>query len=246
MWSRQCIVRVSITKKITCSTKIIMENHLKSINKKYTKALFVDINSSQGSLYQAIDISNSLKQFKKENPHIALYTFAEDLIFGPAIAILTAGDLVFADKNSMFGCYDFIKKRNEYKSYLQKENINIDIHTAGENKVRLNPFEELRENDVTWINNLLSELKKVLIDYVYENRKRMIKNKDTFTSLFNSSIYSAEEAMNSDLIDKFGLVDKVAMECFANLPVKKSTTTPTLKKFVDLFRKNAFSESKNT
>ena len=74
MWSRQCIVRVSITKKITCSTKIIMENHLKSINKKYTKALFVDINSSQGSLYQAIDISVSLKQFKKSFPEFLYLT----------------------------------------------------------------------------------------------------------------------------------------------------------------------------
>ena len=240
MWGSK-IVRISIVKPIHRDTKIKIQNQLKNINKHKTKALFLDISSQACSLNQAIEISNLFKLFKKENPCIPLYTFAEDQVFGPGIAILTSGDHVFANQNSLFGCYDFIKKGNEYKGYLNEKKININFHTAGENKFLLNPFEELKDNEVTWFNNILSGLKNVLIDYVYENRRHKLRNKETFSRIFNSSIYYADEAIENNLIDSVGMIDTIAMETFPNVAFKKAKTKVTLKQILNHYKNSTLS-----
>jgi ClpP class serine protease len=235
------IIRISIIKSISRDTKIKLENKLKSINKKKTKAIFLDVTSNHGSLNQAFEISNMLKLFKKENKNIPIYSFAEDSVLGPSIVVLTSCDKVFADKNTLFGCYDFIKKGNEYKHFLQDKKININFHTAGEHKFRLNPFEDLKEKDVSWINNLLSGLKNILIESVYENRKHLIKNKESFSKMFNSTIYFAEEAMDNKLIDDIGSINSVAFKEFPNTEMKKAKTKINLKQIIEYYKSNTFS-----
>ena len=233
------IYRLSIIKSITRDTKIKLENKLKNINKNQAKAIFLDITTNQGSLNQSLEISNMLKIFKTENPTIPLYTFGEDQILGPGIAILTAGDKVFADLNTIFGCYDFVKKGNEYKQFLDDNKISLKFITAGENKFRLNPFEELRENDVVWIKNLLTGWKNILIECVYENRKHVIKNKESFSELFNSTIYYGDEALQNGLIDKIGFLDEVAMEVFPNIPIKKANVKVKFSQILDHYKKSS-------
>jgi len=237
------IIRFSISKSISRGTKIKLENQLKTIDKKKTKAIFLDITSNHGSLNQAIEISNMLNLFKKENRNIPLYSFAEDSILGPSIVVLTSCDKVFAEKNTLFGCYDFIKKGNEYKHFLHDKKININFHTAGEHKFRLNPFEDLKEKDVSWINNLLSGLKNLLIDSVYENRKHVIKNKESFSKMFNSTIYYAEEAIANKLIDDIGSINSVAFKEFPDIEMKKAKTKINLKQIIEYYKNNTFSIS---
>lgn len=230
------IARISIIKAINRQTRIKIENQLKNLNLKKTKAIFVDIISGSGSLNQSIEIAEVFKYFRKEQPKIPILTFAEDQVLGPGVAILSVGDKVYSDNNSFFGCYDFIKRGNDYKEYLKQKEFNLKFHTAGEHKFRLNPFDELKEKDVEWINNLLRGMKSVLVEYVYETRKNSIRNPNAFRRFFDSSIHNTSEAINIGLIDQVGLIDTVAMELFPGLQMKKAKTKTSLKDLINHYK----------
>jgi len=202
--------------------KVIFENKIKQINKsKFTKALFIDITCQTGSLNYSIEISNIIKKFRDENKNIPVYTFGEDQVTGPGIIILTSGDKVFANVNTVFGCYDFLWKGNEYASYLKERDLNIAFLHAGEHKVRMNPLEKLKEKDVEWLKNILNSNKSILINAVYENRKKNIINKENFEKFFNSNVYLAKNALENNLIDSLGILDSVALKDFQGYEMKK-------------------------
>ena len=165
------INRISLNDTITNETKIIFESKLKNIKTKTAKALFIDINLKKSSISQCELISNQIIGFKKENPSIPIYTFAEELILGPSIIPLLTGDYVYAEQNSWFGLYDFFKFNYNFKKYIEDNNYKVKLNTIGKNKIRLNPLEQWKEEDFIWLKQMLDKLKEILVDKVYEIRK---------------------------------------------------------------------------
>ena len=221
------VKRISLNK-INNNTINMFETKIKSVKSRNTHALFIDINSIC-SMSDSLTISNLISNFKKEK-NIPVYTFAEDSVLGPSLLILLSGDKVFADEYTIFGLYDFsIAKYNFYKL---KKNNNLDVKfiTSGKNKIRLNPFEEFKNNDEEWLINILKKNKQIFYEYV----KQLRVNKIIIDKFMNSEdIFMGHHAKVIGLIDDFKSIDDILFENFKNLKVKNVKSKISLN---DLFK----------
>jgi len=214
--------RISLSGKITEESKIIFESKLKLIKPSLTKAVFIDININKSSIAQCELISKLILNFKEKNSKIPVYTFAEEQIFGPSIIPLLAGDHVFAEKNTMFGLYDFQKASINIHKYLEERKLEIKIHTTGEDKIRLNPLAPFKEKDLVWIKQVLLTFKEILLEKVYETRR--LKNskltKEQVNHFLNSGMKSSQEAIENNIIDNIGTIESEFINHFIEYKMK--------------------------
>jgi ClpP class serine protease len=181
----------------------LISKKLSNTTSSNTLALFIDIpGGGNFPLTQSEKMANMILNFREKNKDIPVYTFAEEKVIGSQILLHLAGGSAFLDKFSMIGLFDFITKRNSYKKYLDSKNFTVKITTAGEHKIRLNPFEEIKEQDKEWINSLLLKQKELLFDRIYEFRKNKLTIKrEEIGDYLNSSFISSEKAVSIGLFD---------------------------------------------
>lgn len=74
-------------------------------------------------------------------------TFAEDVVFNSANAILAAGSKAFAGHYSLLGDFGYSYQGFGYKGLLDTLNIKAEFIHAGEKKVKFNPFKEFSPED---------------------------------------------------------------------------------------------------
>jgi ClpP class serine protease len=66
------------------------------------------------------------------------------------------GDYVFADKASFLGNVGFRMTPWMLKNFAESNQVSVKYVHHGENKVRFNRFQELKQKDVEWVLNILN------------------------------------------------------------------------------------------
>ena len=87
---------------------------------------------------------------------VPLVTHAEDSAFGSAFHLLMHGDVVLSDKATFVGNIGFRMTPWMLKNFVEKWEIKVKYVHHGENKVRFNRFQELKDRDVEWILKILN------------------------------------------------------------------------------------------
>jgi ClpP class serine protease len=208
------VKRISI-EKITNDTVITMQRKLKSISPRTTKALMIDLNCF-GPLSYSMSISNQIKEFKKEKK-VPVYTFGENVVMGPALLILASGDKAFSDKFTMFGFNDLSVGKFNFHKFTKKRDVGVKFIASGRYKVRLNPFDEVRDDDEDWVKDILRKQKHIMVDSLREIRGSKF-DEGKFLSL--DDMFLGEKAFEAGLIDGFESVDSIVMKEFDNKRTK--------------------------
>mmetsp|Transcript_22823 Transcript_22823/g.3748 ORF Transcript_22823/g.3748 Transcript_22823/m.3748 type:complete len:116 (-) Transcript_22823:385-732(-) len=115
----------------------MIREDLSSVKHSTPKILAISVNSSNGSLVHAELICKLLKNFQKRHD-VALYTFAEDMALGPGYYILSTGNKVFADCNSLLGGFGFGYQGVGLADFAKKMNIKPNFTSSGKDKLFLN------------------------------------------------------------------------------------------------------------
>ena len=116
-------------------------------------------------------IANSFVK-KAADLEVPFYTFSETLALGAGLMLLSSGNRVHANPHSLLGgVSSAVNSLGLVKALSMLKVKYTSISTA---ESRLNPFENIKEEDQKWINGILKHQDEAMKNYIARFRKQII------------------------------------------------------------------------
>lgn len=165
--SSKRVIYLSINN-INQKAKEKLDTTLKNVTKANTAALLVGINTNLPNAKQQIvyadQIGEALQRKAKELGDLPLITYAEDTCLGVGFHLLSYGKTVLANENSFLGNVGFSATPWNLKDFAEYYQFKIQYLNKGKNKIRLNRFEDFKEEDIEWLKNILFKRVDAIVD----------------------------------------------------------------------------------
>ena len=195
----------------------------KAFGHKSAPAVAIIVNSPGGSPVQSRLIYQRIRDLAEEKKKRVL-VFVEDVAASGGYMIACAGDEIVADPSSIVGSIGVVSGSFGFVEAISKLGIERRVHTAGKNKVTLDPFQPEKPEDVERLKALQLDVHGTFIDLVKESRKgKLADNDDLFTGLF----WSGSRAIELGLIDRLGDLHGVIRELYGKKAEPKLYTAKT-------------------
>ena len=181
-----------------------LENQIESaFEMKGVSAVALLINSPGGSPVQSSLIFDRIRQFADEK-EVPVYAFAEDVMASGGYWLGLCADEIYVNKNSVIGSIGVVSGGFGFPGLMEKLGIDRRLYSAGENKVKLDPFSPEKEDDILWLKKIQGEIHENFKDLVKTRRgERLKKRKDK--ELFSGDVWVGEKAVELGLVD--GIAD---------------------------------------
>jgi signal peptide peptidase SppA len=167
---------------------------------KDAPAVAISINSPGGSPVQSRFIYKRIRDLALEKEKRVL-VFVEDVAASGGYMIALAGDEIIADPSSIVGSIGVVSASFGFQDLIKKIGVERRVHTAGQNKSILDPFQPEKEEDVARLKALQLEIHDTFIDMVKERRGAKLADDPTlFTGLF----WTGTKGMELGLVDALG------------------------------------------
>ncbi len=174
--------------------------------KKGVPAVALAINSPGGSAVQSAMIARRIRQLAAEHG-VRVYAFCEDVAASGGYWLASAADEIHADSMSIVGSIGVISASFGFQEAIAKLGIERRIHTAGEAKSILDPFEPEKPEDVARLTALQEDAHAVFKAHVRERRAGKLKGEEA--ELFSGAFWSGQRALDLGLIDGLGHMAEV-------------------------------------
>jgi signal peptide peptidase SppA len=165
------------------------------------QAVALAISSPGGAPTQSALVADRIRGLaaEHETPVIA---FCEDVAASGGYWLACAADEIIAHPTSLVGSIGVVSGGFGLHEAIGRYGIERRLHTAGENKARLDPFQPEREEDVAWLRGELDELHGLFTGWVRERRgSRLTGDEQT---LFSGEVWTGTRAKELGLIDGLG------------------------------------------
>ncbi|PRY45974.1 S49 family peptidase [Umezawaea tangerina] len=174
------------------------------------------INSPGGAPTQSALVAERIRELaaKKKVPVLA---FCEDLAASGGYWLACAGDEIYAHGTSMVGSIGVVSAGFGLNGLIAKYGVERRVYTAGANKVRLDPFQPEKPEDVEWLKGLHLQLHGQFIDWVKERRGGKLTATDD--ELFTGEVWTGVKALELGLVDGLGTVRSVVAERFPDAEI---------------------------
>lgn len=173
-------------------------------------AVAIVINSPGGSAVQSRLIYRRIRDLAAEKKK-TVFVFVEDVAASGGYMIAVAGDEIIADPSSIVGSIGVVTAMFGLTEAIRKIGVERRVHTAGANKVTLDPFLPEKPEDVERLKALQLEVHETFIDIVKERRAGKLKDDpDLFTGLF----WTARRGLELGLVDGLGDLRAVLKQRF--------------------------------
>ena len=190
---------------------------------KRAKAVAVQINSPGGSAVQSMLIYKRLRALAEER-ELPIYVFVEDVAASGGYMIACAGDEIYADPSSIVGSIGVISAMFGLDKMIEKIGVERRVHTAGRNKMSLDPFQPEKPEDVERLKSMQLEIHETFIDLVKTSRGARID--ESPVDLFTGEYWTGNRAKEFGLIDGVGDLRAVMREKFGPKVRLKLVTPP--------------------
>lgn len=172
------------------------------------KAVALQINSPGGAPTQSGLIAERIRQLADEK-NVPVIAFCEDIAASGGYWLACAADEIVAHRTSQVGSIGVISGGFGFDGLIDRLGIERRLHTAGQNKARLDPFSPEKTEDVEWLKGVHDDLHGLFADWVRERRgSRLSAEKD----LFNGDVWLGGRAAELGLVDRVGNVRDVMAE----------------------------------
>jgi signal peptide peptidase SppA len=170
---------------------------------KNLSAVALPINSPGGSPVQSSLIFDRIRQLADEKD-IPVYAFAEDVMASGGYWLGLCADEIYVNQNSVVGSIGVVSAGFGFTALLDKIGVERRAYSAGENKMKLDPFSPEKDEDVVWLKKLQTEIHESFKDLVKTRRgDRLKKRKDK--ELFSGDVWTGPKAVELGLVD--GIAD---------------------------------------
>jgi serine protease SohB len=180
---------------------------------KHLKAVAISVNSPGGSPVQSSLIFKRLRALADEKD-VPILAFAEDAAASGGYWLACAGDEIFADENSIVGSIGVISGGFGFPELMKRIGVERRLHTAGENKSLLDPFQPEKPEDVKRLESLQSDIHESFMDLVRSRRGKRLKGDEK--DVFSGAFWTGKRALELGLVDGIGDLRTVLRDRFGD------------------------------
>lgn len=178
------------------------EAMLPALTKAFTdaksKGVLLIINSPGGTPVQSKAMYDALIQLKKETGK-RLVVLGEDSMTSGAYMTAMAADRVYANESSLTGSIGVFHEGWGLKHLAERFGVENRVIFSGEHKRRLDPFSDLKPEDVDKMQTTMTIIHKNFIDTVKASRGNKLKGDEA--ELFSGDFWTGSQAVELGLID---------------------------------------------
>ena len=173
----------------------------KAFSIRRAKAVALIINSPGGSPVQSSLIGRRIRDLAKR-ADVPVLAFCEDVAASGGYWLAASADEIFADPASIIGSIGVVSAGFGFDKAIKKIGVDRRVHTAGESKMILDPFQPEQTEEVVRLRALQAEIHAQFIAHI-ENR-RGAKLKGDRSELFSGAFWTGETAVKLGLVDAIG------------------------------------------
>ncbi len=171
----------------------------KAFAKGKLAAVVLQINSPGGSPTQSALIAARIRRLAAQK-ELPVFAFVEDVAASGGYWLATAADEIFADDNSVLGSIGVISGGFGFHELLKTHGVERRMHTAGESKSMMDPFQPEKPEDVARLEAILAQIHENFIAQVKARRGEKLSGENLFTG----EIWVGQKAVENGLIDGIG------------------------------------------
>lgn len=193
----------------TININTVEQALVKAFDHEKLSAVALAINSPGGAPTQSALVSERIRELadRKKVPVIA---FCEDVTASGGYWLACAADEIYAHASSLVGSIGVVTAGFGLNGLLERVGVERRVYTAGENKVRLDPFRPEKDEDVEWLKSLQAQLHDQFTSWVKERRGDRLVGDDLFTG----EIWTGAKAAELGLVDGVGNLRAVLTKRF--------------------------------
>jgi signal peptide peptidase SppA len=165
---------------------------------KAAPAVAILINSPGGSAVQSHLIFKRIRALAEEKGKQVIVG-VEDVAASGGYMIALAGDTIVVDPSSIVGSIGVVFAGFGFPKLLDKIGVERRVHTAGDSKVILDPFQNEKAEDVARLESLQREVHAAFIELVKTRRGPRLKDDP---DLFTGAFWSGGRAVALGLADE--------------------------------------------
>lgn len=183
-------------------------------------AVALEINSPGGAATQSALIAERIRGLAAEKD-VPVLAFCEDVAASGGYWLACAGDEIYAHPTSMVGSIGVVSAGFGLEGLLDRFGVERRVHTAGENKMRLDPFRPEKPEDVRWLRGLQDQLHEQFVAWVRQRRdgKLVDGGVDGADELFTGEVFLGSRAKDLGLVDGLGTLRGVVSERYPDAKV---------------------------
>lgn len=164
------------------------------------QAVALAINSPGGSPTQSALVADRIRGLAAEH-ELPVIAFCEDLAASGGYWLACAADEIFAHATSLVGSIGVVSGGFGLDGLLERLGVERRLHTAGQNKARLDPFLPEKHEDVVWLRGMQDELHAMFVDWVSRRREGRLQ---PGADLFTGEVWTGAKALELGLVDALG------------------------------------------
>ena len=195
----------------TLSLNTVESALTKAFRHDHLAAVELVINSPGGSAAQSALIADRIRGLAAEHP-VPVLAFCEDVAASGGYWLACAADEIYAHGTSLVGSIGVVSSGFGLVGLLERLGVERRVHTAGDRKVRLDPFRPEQPEDVAWLTDVQADLHQQFIGWVRERRGDKLTGSDG--DLFSGEAWTGSQAIGLGLIDGLGTMRQVLHERF--------------------------------
>jgi signal peptide peptidase SppA len=198
--------------------------NLQSVESALTRAFEHDrldavallVNSPGGAPTQSALIAERIRQLA-ERKKVPVLAFCEDVAASGGYWLAAAADEIFAHGTSMVGSIGVVTAGFGLANLLDRVGVERRVHTAGNRKVRLDPFSPEKSEDVAWLEGLQNQLHDQFVKWVRERRGDRLVGEDDV--LFSGEVWTGASAVELGLVDGLGNLREIVAKRYPDAEV---------------------------
>jgi signal peptide peptidase SppA len=180
----------------------------KAFDHERLRAVALAINSPGGAPTQSALVSERIRELA-ERKKVPVIAFCEDVAASGGYWLACAADEIYAHASSLVGSIGVVTAGFGLNGLLERFGVERRVYSAGAHKVRLDPFQQEKDEDVEWLKSLQAQLHEQFVTWVKSRRTdKLAQGEDLFTG----EVWTGAKAKELGLIDGVGNLRAILSE----------------------------------
>jgi signal peptide peptidase SppA len=178
-------------------------------------AVALVVNSPGGAPTQSALVAERIRELA-DRERVPVIAFCEDVAASGGYWLACAGDEIYAHSSSLVGSIGVVTSGFGLTGLLERLGVERRVYTAGANKVRLDPFQQEKDEDVEWLKGLQAQLHEQFVGWVRSRRgDRLADGEDLFTG----EVWTGARAKELGLVDGVGNLRAIISERYPDAEI---------------------------
>jgi protease-4 len=185
-------------------------------NDNSVRAIILEVDSPGGAITPSDEIYQELRTFKLKRENRVVIAFTRDMMASGGYYAAMSADWIIAEPTAVIGSIGVIMQSMNFQRLTDDIGIRDVTIKSGTNKDLLNPFREVNEDQVALLQGVIDSMYKRFVGIVQASRSIP---EDALADLADGRIFTADQAIEVDLIDQVGYWDDLVRQTAEMLEV---------------------------